>query len=109
MNTDTALATAVIHALGTVMDPEFGISITDLGLIYSVDVEPERLRVAMTLTTMYCPSGQVLFDGARTAAESASDGRPVEVEMVWDPAWTPDCITPAGRAALGCTDPGEEH
>ena len=99
------LAAAVQAAIGTVLDPEFGISVADLGLIYSIEIGPARGRIVMTLTSMYCPAGQVIMDGVRAVAESVSGGRAVDVDLVWDPAWTADCMTAAGRAALGWDAP----
>ena len=88
-------------ALHTVLDPEFGISVVDLGLIYSIETEPDRIHVTMTLTSAYCPAGEVILEGVRAAARAVSGERPVDVDIVWDPAWTPECMTAAGREALG--------
>lgn len=93
--------TDVTAAIGTVLDPEFGVSVADLGLIYSVAATASRVHIVMTLTSMYCPAGQVILEGVRAAAETASAGRTVDVDLVWDPVWTAECMSPAGRAALG--------
>ena len=97
----TDLLAELTAAVGTVLDPEFGISVADLGLIYSITVEAARVQIVMTLTSMYCPAGQVIMDGVQTAAQAVSGDRMVAVDLVWEPVWTADCMTAAGRAALG--------
>ncbi|BET68617.1 metal-sulfur cluster assembly factor [Opitutales bacterium ASA1] len=101
-STPTPLAEAdVLAVLAHVLDPEYGIGLVDLGLIYDVVVSPERIDVSMTLTSMHCPAGRVMLDGVRHAAETVAGGRTVEVALVWDPAWTPDMLSPAARRQLG--------
>ena len=98
---------AVRAACASVNDPEFGLSIADLGLIYDVEANAGDVAVAMTLTTPACPAGDVIL-GAVEAAVGRVDGvRRVAVRLVWEPAWTPDMISARGRAQLGWRDPGE--
>lgn len=100
--TSPAPLAEIEQAIRTVLDPEFGLSVWDLGLIYSVEATPDGVvRIAMTLTTQFCPAGDVILSGVRAAAESRSEGWPVEVALVWEPAWTPEMISPAGRDFLG--------
>jgi metal-sulfur cluster biosynthetic enzyme len=91
------------NALYEVMDPETGVNLVDLGLIYEVDYDPETktAKVVMTLTTPACPAGEVIMDGVqrRLAREDGVDK--VEVELTFEPAWTPERITEDGRAVLG--------
>jgi len=97
-------AAMIRAACATVHDPEFGLSIEDLGLIYDATVdESGRVAVAMTLTSPYCPAGDVIVN-AVTAVVTAVDGvTAVDVRLVWEPAWNPECVSPRGREYLGWT------
>jgi metal-sulfur cluster biosynthetic enzyme len=90
-------------ALRDVLDPETGLNLIDLGLIYDVRCDPEAgvVEVLMTLTTPACPAGDVMQDGVerRLALEPGVDR--VDVRVTFDPPWTPDRISPEGRAQLG--------
>lgn len=89
------------RALGTVLDPEFGVGIVDLGLIYAVRLEDGVASIAMTLTSQTCPAGVVLMEGARAAVEGLPGVREVCVALVWEPAWTPERLTAEAREQLG--------
>ncbi len=92
----------VMETLKTVYDPEVGVNIVDLGLIYDVDVDEAGLvRVEMTLTTPGCPLHETLNVAIDRALKALPGVNLVQVELVWNPPWTPDLITPAGREALG--------
>ncbi len=91
----------VLDALRQVMDPELGCNIVDLGLVYSVEIHGDRLRVVMTLTTAGCPMHESLVAGVRTVLLGLDGVRDADVEVVWDPPWNPAMMTPAGRAAVG--------
>ena len=81
----------VREALRSVDDPEAGMNIVDLGLIYNIDVTPERVRVELTLTSPACPLGDLISDNVRRAITAlVPDGVGVDVELVWEPFWTPD-------------------
>jgi metal-sulfur cluster biosynthetic enzyme len=92
---------SVLAALGHVLDPEFGISIVDLGLIYDVAIADDCLAITMTLTSMHCPAGDIIVNGARAAAACLAGGRRIEVRLVWDPPWSPEMLSPAARKQLG--------
>lgn len=106
MNTSPFLPdpAAVRAACAGVCDPEFGISIDDLGLIYDVAVPGRKVAVAMTLTTMSCPAGAVIVDAVRAAVAAVPGVASVDVQLVQDPAWTPEMISARGRNQLGWTD-----
>lgn len=89
------------QALRSVTDPELGINIVDLGLIYDIEVEEGSARVTMTLTSPGCPAGGQIMTGAKTAAESVAGIDEATVNLVWKPFWTPERIDPEVRAALG--------
>ena len=90
---------AVRDALARVTDPEYAISIVDLGLIY--DVQPTadgRWRITMTFTSIGCPAIDMLIEDVRKALREV--GEVGEVEVVWSPAWTRDRISAAGKRIL---------
>jgi len=91
----------VWNALKTVLDPEFGLNIVDMGLIYSVENQEGNLAVTMTLTTSNCPSGDWIYEGVKTALRQLPEARNVEVTMVFDPPWSPEMLSEAGKLQLG--------
>ena len=95
---------SVRRVLREVYDPEFGVSVEDLGLIYDVAIEDSRVSVAMTLTTPSCPASTVMTEGVRTAIASMPGVASVQVELVWDPRWTPEMLSAAAREQLGWRD-----
>ena len=92
---------AVHAACASVADPEFGVSVADLGLIYDVTIDEGAVVVAMTLTSAYCPAGDVILDGVRAAVARVPGVTSAEVRLVWEPGWTPEMVTAAGRRQLG--------
>ena len=88
-------------ALRAVTDPELGINIVDLGLVYDIEVADGSAKVTMTLTSPGCPAGGELLGGARDAAESVDEVDEAEVSLVWKPFWTPERIDPKVRAMMG--------
>jgi metal-sulfur cluster biosynthetic enzyme len=98
---DGEVTEQVRQALRGVTDPELGINIVDLGLVYDIEVEEGSARVTMTLTSPGCPAGGQIMTGAKTAAESVEGVHEAEVTLVWKPFWTPERIDPKVRAMLG--------
>ena len=94
----------VLQSLRKVNDPELNVNIVDLGLIRSVVENEDGFLVAMTLTTRGCPVGPVLMDEAAAAARS--EGHKVNVELVWEPQWSVDDISPEGKNII---DKGGQH
>jgi metal-sulfur cluster biosynthetic enzyme len=92
---------AVWNVLRTIPDPEFGINLVDLGLIYSVVCTEGDIKVVMTLTTPTCPSGGWIQEGVRRAAEGLPGVGKVAVEMVFDPPWTPAMLSEMAKQQLG--------
>ncbi len=90
-------------ALGDVYDPETGIDIVSMGLIYGIsfNVESGRVDVLMTLTTPACPMSEALKQGVVNRLERVDDVREVVVELVFDPPWTPKMVSEEARAKLG--------
>lgn len=92
----------VTEVLRTVIDPEIGINIVDLGLVYSVEVSEGEVHVAMTLTTPGCPAGRYLADCAEAAIRRhVKDVAPARVDIVWDPPWSFDRMSETAKQQLG--------
>ncbi len=92
---------ALLEHLRTVMDPELGLNIVDLGLVYESDVHAGVAHVLMTTTSPACPIGSYLEDQVRWALLEIPGVVDVEVEVTHEPAWSPQLMTPAARIALG--------
>ena len=89
-------------ALRAVKDPELGLNIIDIGLVYDVEVgEAGAVHVRMTLTSPGCPAGAEIMDDVRQTLADLEGVSSVEVELVWEPYWTPDRMDPRIRAFLG--------
>ena len=89
-------------ALREVFDPELGLDVVSLGLVYGIEAEGGELSVEMTLTTPGCPVSESLPEQARTAIVDATGGTVgVDVQIVWEPPWSPTMIDDDARAALG--------
>ena len=92
----------VRSALESVEDPEAGMNIVDLGLVYSIQADDRRVHVAMTMTSPACPVAPYLVDEATAAIRAiAPEGAEVAVELVWDPPWTPDLMSPQAKTRFG--------
>ena len=94
-------AEAVRKSLRQVQDPELGLNIVDLGLVYDVEVEEGEIHIKMTLTSPGCPAGPEIMTDVDRAVREMEGVQDVEVELVWEPFWTPDRIDPKVRAFLG--------
>lgn len=93
---------AVRTALRQVKDPEVGLNVIDLGLVYDVDVaEQGKVKVAMTLTSPGCPAGPQILGEAEEVVRGLEGVTDAEIELVWEPFWTPERIDPKVRAFLG--------
>jgi len=94
----------VRQALYEVYDPELGVNIIDLGLVYRVDVEGSDVRITMTLTTPGCPLHDMLTEAVDQAVRTyVPTAGKIVVDLVWDPPWSPDMITTDGLRELGMT------
>lgn len=89
-------------ALMQVIDPELNVNIVDLGLVYGVDFRnPQVITVTMTLSTPHCPMGDAIEQGVINVLHEAFPNREVKIELVWEPEWSIDNISEAGREQLG--------
>ena len=102
MDSEALPVDMVRGALRSVEDPEAGMSIVDLGLVYGVRCEPARVHVEMTMTSPACPAAPYLVDEAAAAIRAiAPEGTDVQVELVWEPPWTPERMSAEARQKFG--------
>ena len=91
----------VVEALRNVHDPELGINIVDLGLVYGVEIEDQTVHVTYTLTTMGCPIGPLIEAEIKQLLADIDGVDQVDAEMVLRPPWTPEMMSEEAKAALG--------
>lgn len=82
-------------------DPEIGIDVVSLGLIYGITDEPDRVQVLMTMTSPGCPMGQVLVDSIEQALQFARPESDIGVDVTFEPPWNPAMMTVEAKAQLG--------
>jgi metal-sulfur cluster biosynthetic enzyme len=92
---------AVRQVLRRVKDPEAGLNIVDLGLVYDVEIVDGKVDIKMTLTSPGCPAGGQIMSEADEVVRALDGVRDVRLELVWEPYWTPERIDPKVRAYLG--------
>ena len=92
---------AVFEAVKEIIDPEVGINIVDMGLIYGVDIEDETVNITMTLTSPGCPAGGQLINGTQHVTQQLEGVGEVNINVVWTPRWTPEMMTEEAKDELG--------
>ncbi|CAN7464785.1 MULTISPECIES: metal-sulfur cluster assembly factor [Rossellomorea] len=99
---DQDLKDNMMGALEQVVDPELGIDIVNLGLVYDVDLDEEgKATVTMTLTSMGCPLAGTIVDQVKTALSDIPEVKETEVDIVWNPPWSKDNMSRYAKIALG--------
>lgn len=99
---DTAMEESMMGALENVIDPELGIDIVNLGLVYGVHLDEDgNAGVEMTLTSMGCPMGPQIVDQVKTALSELPEVKETEVNIVWNPPWDKDKMSRYAKIALG--------
>jgi metal-sulfur cluster biosynthetic enzyme len=92
----------VRDALRGVMDPEAGMNIVDLGLVYGIEAADDGVRLQLTMTSAACPMADMIVDNVHDALAGALGAEvPVTIEMVWDPPWTPERMSDFAREQFG--------
>ncbi|MBI4399294.1 metal-sulfur cluster assembly factor [Candidatus Micrarchaeota archaeon] len=91
----------VKNALKEVFDPEIGINVVDLGLIYDIKIDGPNIHLTMTMTTPACPVIPMILDNARMAIGKVEGVKSAEIDLVWDPPWTPERMSEDAKAQLG--------
>ncbi|MBP3038824.1 metal-sulfur cluster assembly factor [Bacillaceae bacterium Marseille-Q3522] len=99
---DQELKESILGALELVIDPEIGMDIVNLGLVYDVEMDEEgKAIVTMTLTAMGCPLAGTIVDQVKTALADIPEVKDTEVNIVWNPPWTTDRMSRYAKIALG--------
>jgi metal-sulfur cluster biosynthetic enzyme len=91
----------VFEALRAVEDPELGMDIVELGLLYDVEVEGPKVKVIHTLTSMGCPVGPMIQENVDQVVRAMPEVEDVEVELTWDPPWSPEKMSDDAKFILG--------
>ena len=91
----------VVEALHSVEDPELGMDIVELGLFYDVEIDGPKVKVIHTLTSMGCPAGPMIQEDNHNATAAVEGVGEVEVELTFDPPWTPDKMSDDAKFILG--------
>jgi len=99
---DEALHAPLEAALREVIDPEMSVNIVDLGLVYAVHASRAGVRVRITMTSAACPVADLIIEHIVNALEGVVGGNvAVDVDLVWEPAWSPERMSPRARALMG--------
>ena len=95
-------STIALAALQNVIDPEIGLNVADLGLIYEIDFDEagRKINTTMTLTTQFCPMGESIVDGVTQAMQQTFPEDEIHVDLTFDPPWNYELISEQGRIFL---------
>ncbi len=92
----------ICEALKQVLDPEIGVNIVDLGLVYSVVIKPEEVSIQLTMTSPACPLHNVITRNMdKVLRQTFPDLGPLTIELVWEPPWNPEMMSAAAKKQLG--------
>jgi metal-sulfur cluster biosynthetic enzyme len=98
---DERLREPIEKALAGVVDPELSLAITDVGLVYGVDAADDRVAVTITMTSAACPVADIIIEDIERELDAVLPaGRRVDVDLVWDPPWTPERMSERARRFL---------
>ena len=92
---------SVYEAIKEIIDPEIGINIVDMGLIYEVDIDDTKVDITMTLTSPGCPAGGQIVNGTQHVTQQMEGVEEVNVNVVWTPRWTPELMSEEAKDELG--------
>lgn len=98
---EPSLSDQVWTALREVIDPEIGLDVVELGLVYGVEIDAADVTVQLTMTTAACPLGEQILEDATTRLQAVPGIGAVHVELVWEPPWSPERMSPAAKELLG--------
>ncbi|MEW5870630.1 MAG: metal-sulfur cluster assembly factor [Chloroflexota bacterium] len=93
----------ILHMLRMVVDPEIGVNIVDLGLVYKVDIQDQAIHIDLTMTSPTCPLHHVITSEAKTLLKRKFENeiKTVDIRLVWEPPWNPEMMSSAARRQLG--------
>ena len=93
----------ILEQLKQVSDPEIGMDVVNLGLVYDVEINGDRVYIKMTMTAPTCPVTPWILSEAQRIVENMEGVEAADVELVWDPPWTPSMMTDEAKEALNMT------
>ena len=96
----------IINEIKKIYDPEIPVNIWDLGLVYNINIDNDKIVIEMTFTSPTCPMMEDILEQVKTNVESVADGRVVDVKLVWEPAWDLSRMSEAARIDLDLTQQG---
>lgn len=96
----------IIAEIKRVYDPEIPVNVWDLGLIYNIDIQQDKVVIEMTFTSPTCPMMEDILNQVKTNVESVVNGKIVEMKLVWDPIWDLSRMSDEARAQLDLTEQG---
>lgn len=96
----------IIEEIKKVYDPEIPVNVWDLGLIYNIAINDDTVVIDMTFTSPTCPMMEDILDQVKTNVELVTDGKEVQINLVWDPAWDVSRMSDVARAQLDLTEQG---
>jgi metal-sulfur cluster biosynthetic enzyme len=91
----------IYEKLKEIYDPEVGINIVDMGLIYSLDMADNKVEIIMTLTSPGCPAGPQILSQVDSQVKTVAGVEDVDIKVVWSPPWSPDMLSEEARDQLG--------
>lgn len=91
----------IYEKLKEIYDPEVGINIVDMGLIYSLDIADNKVEITMTLTSPGCPAGPQILSQVDSQVKTVDGIEDVDIKVVWSPPWSPDMLSEEARDQLG--------
>jgi metal-sulfur cluster biosynthetic enzyme len=97
----TELHERVLEALREVIDPELGLNVVELGLVYGVDIDAGRVQARLTMTTPACPLGEQIVRDAQERIAACEGVAEARVDLVWEPPWSPSRMSASAKEALG--------
>lgn len=103
MTSPSELRTRAARALHHVIDPELGLDIVGLGLVYGIDVDGSDVQVRLTMTTPSCPLGEHIAEEIVDRLRGTPGIESASVALVWEPPWTPELMSPSTKTQLGWT------
>ena len=92
---------SVRDTLAEIIDPEIGINIADIGLVYGIEADDRSIRVRLTMTSPACPMSEMLLDEIHAGLNRAFPAAELDVDLVWEPAWAPDMMSAKAKTLLG--------
>jgi metal-sulfur cluster biosynthetic enzyme len=91
-----------LMALHNVLDPEIGLNVVDLGLIYEINFDDvnSKINVAMSLTSQFCPMGESIIAAVKRVLETTFSGMDIQLDLIFNPPWNPEMISDKGKEFL---------